>query len=44
MGEFCIKVDFFDGSITAHWAKIGLKKRKNKCVRINFGGKDIGGL
>jgi len=23
LGEFCIKVDIFDGLITAHWAKIG---------------------
>ena len=23
MGEFCVKVDIFDGSITAQWAKIG---------------------
>jgi len=23
LGEFCIKVDIFDGSITARWAKIG---------------------
>jgi len=23
LGEFCIKVDIFDGSITAQWAKIG---------------------
>jgi len=23
MREFCIKIDIFDGSITAQWAKIG---------------------
>jgi len=27
LGEFCIKVDIFDGSITAQWAKIGFKEK-----------------
>jgi len=34
MGKFCIKIDIFDGSITAQWAKIGQKENlKFRCSK-----------